>query len=400
MEEGTGDLIINYLKKWGKMSKLKEYDYVIIGAGITGSSAAYFLSKYSNSILLIDKNEKVAFGASGAAGAFLSPLLGKPNKFKDLISQSLKFSTTFYKEIKSQSFKNDGICRIPKNDEDKEKFDSYKPYMDFEYSVLNDGYFFNIGSWINPLEVCELLTKDIQKKMKYDVTSIVQNNKFWILNSEIKTKNIILCTGANTKLIKEEYLDIRAVWGQKIDLTTTTNVNFNYHKECSISKAIKSDDSNLYKVSIGATHHRFHNDKHLDLDDEYSKFYTKDVINNDTSKLINLANDILKLDDVEVNDIKIGARASSTDYFPMIGKLIDSKKSFEKFPHLLNGTHIKENMLISIDNLYVLNGVGGRGFVLSPYLANELVENIINNKKIDDNISTYRLFKRWAKKQK
>jgi len=379
------------------MSKLKEYDYVIIGAGITGSSAAYFLSKYSNSILLIDKNEKVAFGASGAAGAFLSPLLGKPNKFKDLISQSLKFSTTFYKEIKSQSFKNDGICRIPKNDEDKEKFDSYKPYMDFEYSVLNDGYFFNIGSWINPLEVCELLTKDIQKKMKYDVTSIVQNNKFWILNSEIKTKNIILCTGANTKLIKEKYLDIRAVWGQKIDLTTTTNVNFNYHKECSISKAIKSDDSNLYKVSIGATHHRFHNDKHLDLDDEYSKFYTKDVINNDTSKLINLANDILKLDDVEVNDIKIGARASSTDYFPMIGKLIDSKKSFEKFPHLLNGTHIKENMLISIDNLYVLNGVGGRGFVLSPYLANELVENIINNKKIDDNISTYRLFKRWAK---
>lgn len=397
MEEGTGDLIINYSKKWGKMSKLKEYDYVIIGAGITGSSAAYFLSKYSNSILLIDKNEKVAFGASGAAGAFLSPLLGKPNKFKDLISQSLKFSTTFYKEIKSQSFKNDGICRIPKNDEDKEKFDSYKPYMDFEYSVLNDGYFFNIGSWINPLEVCELLTKDIQKKMKYDVTSIVQNNKFWILNSEIKTKNIILCTGANTKLIKEKYLDIRAVWGQKIDLTTTTNVNFNYHKECSISKAIKSDDSNLYKVSIGATHHRFHNDKHLDLDDEYSKFYTKDVINNDTSKLINLANDILKLDDVEVNDIKIGARASSTDYFPMIGKLIDSKKSFEKFPHLLNGTHIKENMLISIDNLYVLNGVGGRGFVLSPYLANELVENIINNKKIDDNISTYRLFKRWAK---
>ena len=136
MEEGTGDLIINYSMKWVKMSKLKEYDYVIIGAGITGSSAAYFLSKYSNSILLIDKNEKVAFGASGAAGAFLSPLLGKPNKFKDLISQSLKFSTTFYKEIKSQSFKNDGICRIPKNDGDKEKFDSYKPYMDFEYFCI------------------------------------------------------------------------------------------------------------------------------------------------------------------------------------------------------------------------------------------------------------------------
>ena len=44
----------------------------------------------------IDKNEDVAFGASGAAGAFLSPLLGKPNKFKDLVTNALKFSMTYY----------------------------------------------------------------------------------------------------------------------------------------------------------------------------------------------------------------------------------------------------------------------------------------------------------------
>lgn len=48
----------------------KEFDYVIVGAGIAGCSLAHFLSKYSQSVLLIDKNEDVAFGASGAAGAF------------------------------------------------------------------------------------------------------------------------------------------------------------------------------------------------------------------------------------------------------------------------------------------------------------------------------------------
>ena len=52
----------------------KEFDYIIIGAGIAGCCIAHFLSKYSKSILLIDKNEKVAFGASGAAGAFLFKL--------------------------------------------------------------------------------------------------------------------------------------------------------------------------------------------------------------------------------------------------------------------------------------------------------------------------------------
>ncbi len=116
--------------------------------------------------------------------------------------------------------------------------------------------------------------------------------------------------------------------------------------------------------------------------------------------MIALANDIIKLENVEVIDVKIGARASSNDYFPMLGALVDSKKSIEKYPHLLNGTHIKNSMLETINNLYVINGVGGRGFVLSPFLANELVEHIINNKEIEDNLTTHRLFKRWAKRQK
>ncbi|MFA9374192.1 MAG: FAD-dependent oxidoreductase [Poseidonibacter sp.] len=390
------------------MSKYEEYDYVIIGAGIAGCSTAYFLSKYSKSILLIDKNEKVAFGASGAAGAFLSPLLGKTNNFKDLITKSLKFSTQFYKDINSKSLSNCGVCRIPKNDEDRKKFESYKDYMDFEYSVLDDGYFFEIGSQINPSEVCELLTKDIDKKLNYEIKEFDRNeDNSWIINKEIKAKNIILTTGANTKLIKEEYFDIRAVWGQKIDVLTSSCTDINYHKACSVSKAIKIDD-NIYKVSIGATHHRFDCDKNIcdycvqvaNLNKNCSNCYSKSIVNEDSLKLIDLANDIVKLEDIKVVDVKIGPRASSTDYFPMLGKLVDSKRSFEKFPHLINGTHIKDEMLEMIDNLYVINGVGGRGFVLSPYLANQLVENIINKSKIDETITTHRLFKRWAKKQK
>ena len=75
---------------------MKEFENVIIGAGIAGCSIAHFLKKYSNSILLIDKNEDVAFGASGAAGAFLSPLLGKSNPFKELVTKALIFFFFFY----------------------------------------------------------------------------------------------------------------------------------------------------------------------------------------------------------------------------------------------------------------------------------------------------------------
>ena len=98
--------------------------------------------------------------------------------------------------------------------------------------------------------------------------------------------------------------------------------------------------------------------------------------------------------------MKIGSRASSVDYFPMVGLLVDSAKSFFKYPHIKNGTHIKNENLIKIENLYTLNGVGGRGFVLSLYLASNLVEFVVNNKELDDNITNFRLFSRWAKKQK
>lgn len=55
-------------------------------------------------------------------------------------------------------------------------------------------------------------------------------------------------------------------------------------------------------------------------------------------------------------------------------------------------------MLSTIDNLYVLNGVGGRGYVLSPYLAKNLVDEIQKNNFLNVEISTHRLFKRWVKK--
>ena len=110
------------------------YDYIIIGGGIVGCNVAFELSSHTSNILLIDKNSDVALEASGAAGAFLSPLLGKPNYFKDLVNSALLYSTKFYKDNFSDFIDNCGTIRIPKDDIDKEKFESYVPYIDFEYS--------------------------------------------------------------------------------------------------------------------------------------------------------------------------------------------------------------------------------------------------------------------------
>ncbi|MGP2655992.1 FAD-dependent oxidoreductase [Malaciobacter sp. WC5094] len=386
----------------------KVYDYIVLGAGVAGCHLAYELAKYNENILIIDRNKDVGLGASGAAGAFLSPLLGKDNKFKTLISKALSYSTKFYKDNFPSLITNCGTCRIPKNDEDRKKFESYKPYMDFEYKEFEDGYFFPIGSQVNSYEICKALTKNIKKLLSYEVSKIEKLNEFWYINNNIKTKNLILTTGADISLIKEEYFNIRAVWGQRINISSSTEIDINYHKECSLSKSRSIENSSKNLISIGATHNRFEEDMSqtsYDLkkaDFNYIKPDEKSlkIMEDDTKKLLSLANDIKHLKNVELLDVKIGARASSVDYFPMVGKLVDSEKSIEKYPHILNGSFIKKENLEMINNLYVLNGVGGRGFVLSPYLAKELVEHIINKKNLSEDIETYRLFSRWAKRLK
>jgi len=379
----------------------KTYEYIIIGAGIAGCSTAYFLSKHSSSILLIDRNCDVAQGASGAAGAFLSPLLGKPNAFKDLVTKALSFSTSFYKENTPLDIQNCGVVRIPKNEEDEEKFQSYKPYMDFEYKKEENGYFFEIGSQVNSYNICNTLAKDVEKRFKYEVLSYKKEDGHWILNDEIKCKNLIITSGADTSLVKENYFNIRAVWGQKIDVESNVSILKNYHKACSISFS-KNVEEDLHIFSIGATHNRIECNLNIcnccfDKDKGHDT-YTPSLIKKDTQELLEKANDIKNIGSAKVRNIKIGPRASSLDYFPIVGKLVDSVKTLEKYPHLKNGSHVKNDMLITEENLFVLNGVGGRGYVLSPYLAKNLVDEIIDNKLLNVEISTPRLFKRWVKK--
>lgn len=368
---------------------MKSYEYIIIGAGISGCCIAYELSKYSNDILIIDRLEDVASGASGAAGAFLSPLLGKPNQFKDLITSSLGHSTQFYTQFFPEHIQRCGTTRIPQNKEDAEKFLSYIPFMDFEYTKEGDGYFFPIGSVVNSRTLCKSMLKKCEKavetKFNYEVDTLVYQDDFWILNGKLRCKNIIIATGSQLNLLNQFYLKIRPVWGQRIDVSTTSSFTHNYHKACSISKS-KSLFNGKNCISIGATHHR---DK-VGIENR----------DKNSEELLLKANDIYPLTKAEVTAHYSGARACSVDYFPMLGRVIDAKKTLEEFPYLINGTTVDSTRFTRLPNCFLSTGVGGRGYVLAPYLAQTLVNNIIHNKAIDEKLTVERLFKREVKRIK
>ena len=88
-------------------------------------------------------------------------------------------------------------------------------------------------------------------------------------------------------------------------------------------------------------------------------------------------------------------RAGSRDSFPLIGKIIDVEHMLEAHPSIKKGSTFP---LKYRENIYVLNGLGGRGFVFAPWMAKMLADNIVNNKEIDTRVNPDRLFWKWCRK--
>jgi len=379
---------------------MKTYDFLIIGAGSAGCSSAYFLHKEGKSVAIVDR-EEIAGGASGAAGAFLSPLPGQKNLYNSLVNYALNFSLPFFENLLPQAVDKRGVLRVVNNNFDEDKlsqnsikydyFDNKKLQNISKYFKNIEGYFYENAAVIEPIQICKKLTEGCDF-YKIDVKNLKFENGFYMLEN-IRAENIILAQGVSSSLVEIPYMKISPIFGLRIDVKTTTKVPFNIHKSISISTN-KQDGT----VSIGATHERHDSQKMecLTTCDKCS-FY----VNSDEAQIKALlfqADELIKLDDFEVIKSYKGARATIKSYFPVIGKVVDYKSTLKKHPSIKNGTKIPPENLDYFPNLYVINALGSRGFVFGPYLAKILTQNILHNEPIPKEISTLKLFYKMARK--
>jgi glycine/D-amino acid oxidase-like deaminating enzyme len=345
------------------------YDYVIVGAGIAGSSIAYFLK--NKKVLVLDKSG-ICQKASGAAGAFLFPKVGYNTKYTKFINKALIESFEFYKNLGINTHKS-GVVILPRDERDLSKFKEYEKSFELKYKKIENGFYFEDGGLVDSVAVCKKLLEDVEFR-QVEVKNIKKTKNEFVINEHIIAKNIILATGFED-VWGIPYINIRPVWGQRISIKTDLKIDNFYHKNCSLS--LNFDGI----VHIGATHERRKSDKLPD--DENSKI------------LLQKANEIIKIDG-EVISKKAGMRAGSIDYFPIIGKVIDAHKTLEKYPRTTKGQIPKE--IFFVDGLYVINGGGGRGFSNYIFVAKMLSKMLLEGEEIDEMFDTKRLFIKWARK--
>ena len=220
--------------------------------------------------------------------------------------------------------------------------------------------------------------------MQMDVESLVlrkAQEATWVLTNReltesVEAKNIVLATGYQNTLFDMRYMGVKGTWGSRGDYYSKLKLDVSMHKSISVSASIDGI------IKMGATHNKA-NDPCMVCDGKPLK-----SLEDQGSQMVDTSDFVLK-------EIFCGMRAGSKDYFPLVGRVIDTAYMIETYPAIVRGAKPE---LKHIDNLYILNGVGGRGFVFAPLMAEMLAEYMIEGKEIDKRVNPDRLFLKWCRK--
>ncbi|MFY9141435.1 NAD(P)/FAD-dependent oxidoreductase [Sulfuricurvum sp.] len=376
-------------------SKTLPYDVIIIGAGINGCCSAYTLHKAGLRVALIDQ-EGIASGGSGAAGAFISPKISKAGELKEIMSEAHAEALNFYATHFPSLTLIKPLLHIANSPKEGEKVESFKHETRIKHSniphkiqtLLSDealnasSIYFDMGAVVDAQGVCKAMTEEIDFYL-FKVEKFIHADSLWHVGN-LCGKHLILSIGAYPKLLPIDYVGLRGIWGHRIDMETSTHIPCILHHHVSISPTTKEGI-----VAIGATH-----------DVHYSPFSGKAYDAEQGRKiLLEKASKTLKLNNINIISDYMGLRSGSNDYLPMLGSLVDAEATLEKHPHMRHGQAVDPSDYIYYPNLTMINGSGGYGFVLAPYLAKRLKEFIVDGRATDPILSPSRFFPRWAKRK-
>jgi len=377
------------------ISKILPYDVIIVGAGINGCTSAYFLHQAGLRVALIDQSG-IASGGSGAAGAFISPKISKEGVLKEIMADAHLEALKFYTKFFPQHTLSKPLLHIAKNNEDGQVIRRFKDetrhslgnvcqdtftWLSKE-AISSESICFDNGAVVDAQGVCKALAQGIDF-YEIKVKSLKQEENSWRVG-DLSGSHVVLSIGAYPKLLPIDYVGLRGIWGHRIDIATTTNLPSILHHYVSISPT-----SHEGVIAIGATH-----------DVHFSPFGTKLYdVEEGRKELLYKASKTLKLDNINVLRDYTGLRSGSNDYLPMLGSLVDAKATLALHPHLRHGKAVSSSEYVYYPNLTMINGSGGYGFVLAPYLARKLKEYLVEGESLDERLSPARFFPRWAKRQ-
>jgi len=363
------------------MNENNDFDYAIIGGGLAGSVLYNSFKKLNVSVLLIDNSPEIS--SSLVAAGIYNPIVFKRLTKSWNIDYLLEDLNDFYGNFENQNqikihFKSN-IFKIIANNEEKDfwikkskeqdlsiylnsniiyKFDEILHLNSGLGQIYNSGYV-DVYNFIQQSKINAILNNEYYNDyFEFKSLVIQDDNKFTYKNYSFK--NIIFSEGYQAqnnpyfdkikfKLTKGELLIIDIIDFDDIEKINEIK-NYILNKNLFL---LPFFDSTLNKIlfKVGATY------EWEDLEETITEKGKKEILD--------------KLEKIykfkyKVIDHKVGIRPTVIDRRPVIGN------------------HNKHN------NMFVFNGLGTKGVMIAPFLANLFINTYLMNSENTDLSEKYK----------
>ncbi len=358
-------------------------EVIVIGAGVAGAATAHALHTAGCDVLVLEK-ATVCSGGSHAAGAFLSPKISRPSPYKSYLNTALACTLDYYARRFPDAFVQNGLMKLPLDEEDARRCESYEPYIDFPFTRREGSYFFQNTGITETAPLLRQMLGNIETIEGYHVTSIRHDGEAWMVNDTYRTKHLVLATGSDPDLLTLPYLQRRTTGGYRYDVRFrgAEKLSHNIHKDVSVSTWLPGKES----VVIGATHIK----GVCDLEA---------AAREDRYGLLKRAEAFLTMPDAEILAIYTGYRSYSFDYFPIVGQAVDAEATQRACPGIGGGARVPAEKFHYYPNLYLHTALGSRGFVFAPYNAKLLADHILHDQPIPDRLLPATRFMKWVRRR-
>ncbi|MFT5653351.1 MAG: tRNA 5-methylaminomethyl-2-thiouridine biosynthesis bifunctional protein [Psychromonas sp.] len=377
-------------------------DVAVIGGGIASACLSLALIRRGYKVTLYCKESSLAFGASGNQQAALYPLI---NKQHDALSQffanAFLYSRNYVEQINqtqpldynfsgvlqlyydlTSAKKLDKILQAGLPEELVEQLTEAETDNIAGISIAQKSLHYPLGGWLSPKQLVEAIVKqaksegDLSVQLNQELLTFNQNPSLspaqpansWDLHfaQHSMTHTLLVLTTANNTLdFKQcEAIPLSAARGQVTHIPTNNEIN---PLRITLCHEGYLTPANNHQHCMGATFKRH------DLNQDFSQ--QEQVDNKD--KLEKCIPEETWTEQIEINhqNAHVGIRCTTRDHFPYVGAIPDYQATKM---HYKNATNKEINPLNAPchPNLYLLTGLGSRGFCSAPLLAEMLASQI------------------------
>ncbi|NVJ98307.1 MAG: tRNA (5-methylaminomethyl-2-thiouridine)(34)-methyltransferase MnmD [Alphaproteobacteria bacterium] len=357
--------------EWASVATTPEGAIAVIGAGIAGTSVAAALRRRGHTAILIsDQKHKTA---SNVPAAILAPrFMLESGPVADFFAAAYTYSCC-YPGYDNAWAEMPGIRMLPKNEKDNERLTNIADelvWSDDWLQTKETGFNLPRGGSISTHTALETIAKGIECK-SMAVTRLEQTESGWRLHDEngayVDAAAVVVAAGIDTiSLLRDDCPELRPNRGQ-VECLSTPYPEGLEPMSLAFGGYVTAETDGLR--TIGSTFDRLA---------ETSAGDHEPVVAG-RMHILGALNDIcgLQLEDKDVDRSWAGVRATTADHLPFAGPVCDTVKAESQYAPLSKDA--KTCGLGAPDihrGLYMLAGLGSKGFQYGPLLAEYLAAQI------------------------